>query len=135
MKSARRRAHRAARINADFLRVGKEINSDLSFGFALKGALCSCEGAGSAMFFAETEGELTLGSPAAFAAGSVWRGFRAKQSNTPSVSRQKRAADTSDVTTSRIAQIRRTLIWLPGRLGEGAKIFDKPLFPSGMEKR
>ena len=51
------------------------------------GALC--EGAGSAMFFAETEGELTLGSPAAFAAGSVWRGNRAKQSNTPSVSRQK----------------------------------------------
>ena len=72
------------------------------------------------MFFAETEGELTLGSPAAFAAGSVWRGFRAKQSNTPSVSRQKQAADTSDVTTSRIAQIRRTLIWLPGRLTEGA---------------
>ena len=46
-------------------------------------------------FFAETEGELTFGSPAAFAAGSVWRGFRAKQSNTPSVSRQKQAADTS----------------------------------------
>ncbi|MGN0881477.1 hypothetical protein [Cloacibacillus porcorum] len=38
---------------------------------------------------------MTLGSPAAFAAGSVWRGFRAKQSNTPSVSRQKQAADTS----------------------------------------
>ena len=47
------------------------------------------------MFFAETEGELTFGSPAAFAAGSVWRAFRAIQSNTPSVSRQKRAADTS----------------------------------------
>ena len=47
------------------------------------------------MFFAETEGELTLGSPAAFAADSVWRGNRAKQSNTPSVSRQKQAADTS----------------------------------------
>ena len=47
------------------------------------------------MFFAETEGELTLGSPAAFAAGSVWRGNRAIQSNTPSVSRQKQAADTS----------------------------------------
>ena len=46
-------------------------------------------------FFAETEGELTFGSPAAFAAGSVWRGNRAKQSNTPSVSRQKQAADTS----------------------------------------
>ena len=46
-------------------------------------------------FSAETEGELTLGSPAAFAAGSVWRGNRAKQSNTPSVSRQKQAADTS----------------------------------------
>jgi hypothetical protein len=41
------------------------------------------------------EGELTFGSPAAFAAGSVWRGNRAKQSNTPSVSRQKQAADTS----------------------------------------
>ncbi|WP_291953955.1 hypothetical protein [Cloacibacillus sp.] len=41
------------------------------------------------------EGVLTLGSPAAFAAGSVWRGFRAIQSNTPSVSRQKQAADTS----------------------------------------
>ena len=72
------------------------------------------------MFFAETEGELTLGSAAAFAADSVWRGFRAKQSNSPSVSRQKQAADTSDVTTSRIAQIRRDLIWLPGRLTEGA---------------
>ena len=81
-----------ARINADFLRVGKEINSDLSFDFALKGALC--EGAGSAMFFAETEGELTLGSAAAFAADSVWRGNRAKQSNTPSVSPQKRRRST-----------------------------------------
>ncbi len=57
------------------------------------GALC--EGAGSAMFFAETEGELTLGSAAAFAADSDWRGNRAKQSNTPSDSRQKQAADTS----------------------------------------
>ena len=47
------------------------------------------------MFFAETEGELTLGSSTAFAAGFVWRGFRTKQSNTPSVSRQKQAADTS----------------------------------------
>ena len=46
-------------------------------------------------FFAETEEELTLGSPAAFAAGSVWRGYSAIQSNTPSVSRQKQAADTS----------------------------------------
>ena len=32
------------------------INADLAFDFALKGTLC--EGAGSAMFFAETEGEL-----------------------------------------------------------------------------
>ena len=55
-----------------------------------------------------------------FCRGSVCRGNRAIQSNTPSVSRQKQAADTSDVTTSRIAQIRRTLIWLPGRLTEGA---------------
>ncbi len=47
------------------------------------------------MFFAETEGELTLGSAAAFAAGSVWRGNCAKQSNSPSVSRQKQAAATS----------------------------------------
>ena len=69
------------------------MNSGLAFDFALKGALS--EGAGSAMFFAETEGELTLGSPAAFAAGSVWRGNRAIQSNTPSVSRQKQAAATS----------------------------------------
>ncbi|MDY5390558.1 hypothetical protein HF883_00945 [Cloacibacillus porcorum] len=46
------------------------------------------------MFFAETEGELTLGSAAAFAAGSVWRGNRAKQSNTPSVSPQKRRRST-----------------------------------------
>ena len=56
------------------------------------GALC--EGAGSAMFFAETEGELTLGSPAAFAADSVWLGNRAKQSDTPSVSPQKRRRST-----------------------------------------
>ncbi|WP_291955087.1 hypothetical protein [Cloacibacillus sp.] len=47
------------------------------------------------MFFAETEGELTLDSPAAFAADSVWRGNCAKLSNTPSVSRQKQAAATS----------------------------------------
>ena len=136
--------------------MGKEINSDLAFDFAFKGALCEaarepnqsssdlCDSAGSyiragsAMFFAETEGELTLGSPAAFAAGSVWRGSRAKQSNTPSVSPQKRRRSTSDVTTSRmmeklssttkinrfsvslIAQIRSDLIWLPGRLTEGA---------------
>ena len=115
--------------------MGKEINSDLAFDFAFKGALCEaarepnqsssdlCDSAGSyiragsAMFFAETEGELTLGSPAAFAAGSVWRGFRAKQSNTPSVSRQKQAADTSDVTTSRIARNQR--FRLSGRLREG----------------
>ena len=69
------------------------INADLAFDFALKGTLC--EGAGSAMFFAETEGELTLGSPAAFAAGSVCRGNRAKQSKTPSVSPQKRRRSTS----------------------------------------
>ena len=50
--------------------------------------------AGSAMFFAETEGELTLGSSTAFAAGFVWRGFRTKQSNTPSVSPQKRRRST-----------------------------------------
>ena len=68
-------------------------------------------------FFAETEGELTLGSSATFAAGSVLRGFRAKQSNTPSVSHQKQAADTSDVTTSRIARNQR--FRLSGRLGEG----------------
>jgi len=37
---------------------------------------------------------LALCSPAAFAAGSVWRGFRAKQSNTPSVSPQKRRRST-----------------------------------------
>ncbi|WP_455611326.1 hypothetical protein, partial [Cloacibacillus porcorum] len=52
-----------------------------------------------------------------FAAGSVWRGNRAKQSNTPSVSRQKQAADTSDVTTSRIARNQR--FRLSGRLREG----------------
>ncbi|MGN0881383.1 hypothetical protein [Cloacibacillus porcorum] len=38
---------------------------------------------------------MTFGSLAAFAAGSVWRSYRAKQSNTPSVSRPKQAADTS----------------------------------------
>ena len=88
------------------------INSGLAFDFALKGALCEaarepnqsssdlCDSAGSyiragsAMFFAETEGELTLGSAAAFAADSVWRGNRAKQSNTPSVSPQKRRRST-----------------------------------------
>ena len=69
---------------------------------------------------------MTFGSPAAFAAGSVWRGNRAKQSNTPSVSRQKQAADTSDVTTSRIARNQR--FRLPGRLREGAKIFGKSRF-------
>ncbi|WP_455611245.1 hypothetical protein [Cloacibacillus porcorum] len=107
------------------------INSGLSFDFALKGALS--EGTGSAMFFAETEGELTLGSSAAFAADSVWRGNRAKQSNTPSVSPQKRRRSTFDVATSRIAQIRRTPIWLPGRLREeGFK--KKPLFIIGRVK-
>ena len=76
--------------NADLVFPISKINRCFAQVF---GALC--EGAGSAMFFAETEGELTLGSPAAFAAGSVWRGNRAQQSNTPSVSRQKQAADTS----------------------------------------
>ncbi|MCD7877062.1 MAG: hypothetical protein LUH49_08930 [Cloacibacillus porcorum] len=38
---------------------------------------------------------MTLGSLAAFAADSVWRGNCAKLSNTPSVSRQKQVADTS----------------------------------------
>ncbi|MCD8391711.1 MAG: hypothetical protein LUB57_00585, partial [Cloacibacillus porcorum] len=102
------------------------------------GALFGCPIFGM-LFTKRGEGELTLGSTAAFAAGSVWRGSRAKQSNTPSVSPQKRRRSTSDVTTSRmmeklssttkinrfsvslIAQIRRALIWLPGRLGEGAK--------------
>jgi len=37
---------------------------------------------------------LTLGSSAAFAAGSVWRGSRAIQSNTPSVSSQRRRRST-----------------------------------------
>ena len=82
------------------------------------------------------EGELTFGSPAAFAAGSVWHAFRAIQSNTPSVSRQKQAADTSDVTTSRIARNQR--FRLSGRLGEGGykkkslfiidRVKAKPLF-------
>ena len=111
---------------------GKSVNCGLSkiFGALCEAArepnqsssdLCDSAGsyirAGSAMFFAEPEGELTLGSAAAFAAGSVWRGFRAIQSNTPSVSRQKQAADTSDVTTSRIARNQR--FRLPGRLREG----------------
>ncbi|WP_302807091.1 hypothetical protein, partial [Cloacibacillus porcorum] len=85
------------------------------------------------LFTKRGEGELTLCSSAAFAAGSVWRGSRAKQSNTPSVSPQKRRRSTSDVTTSRIAQIRRALIWLPGRLREeGFK--KKPLFIINREK-
>ena len=35
---------------------------------------------------------------------------------TPSDPAKTRRRPTSDVTTSRIAQIRKTLIWLPGRL-------------------
>ena len=122
-------------MNSGLALVWKKINCGFSFDFALKGALCEaarepnqsssdlCDSAGSyiragsAMFFAETEGELTLGSSTAFAAGFVWRGFRTKQSNTPSVSRQKQAADTSDVTTSRIARNQR--FRLSGRLREG----------------
>ncbi|WP_270471631.1 hypothetical protein, partial [Cloacibacillus porcorum] len=46
------------------------------------------------LFTKRGEGVLTLGFPAAFAAGSVWCGFRAKQSNTPSVSPQKRRRST-----------------------------------------
>ena len=95
-------------INADFLRVGKEINSDLPKILAPSPRELPAK---------RGEGELTLGSPAAFAAGSVWRGSRAKQSNTPSVSRQKQAANTSDVTTSRIARNQR--FRLSGRLREG----------------
>ena len=68
----------------------------------------------------------------------VAREICATQCNTPSVSRKNRAAATSlgeggfksvnrktvrhatsGVTTSRVAQIRKVLIWLPGRLGEG----------------
>ena len=96
-------------INADFLWTGKEINSDLP-----KILAPSVRRPGSQIrvllicairlvvtselarrcFFAETEGKLTFGSPAAFAAGSVCRGNRAKQSNTPSVSPQKRRRPT-----------------------------------------
>ena len=36
-----------------------------------------------------------------------------------SINRKKRAAATSGVPTSRFAQIRKTLIWLPSRLAEG----------------
>ena len=100
-------------MNSGLALVWKKINCGFSFDFALKGALCEaarepnqsssdlCDSAGSyirarsAMFFAETEGELTLGSSTAFAAGFVWRGFSTKQSNTPSVRRQTQAADTS----------------------------------------
>ncbi|WP_302807281.1 hypothetical protein, partial [Cloacibacillus porcorum] len=41
------------------------------------------------LFTKRGEGELTLGSPSAFAAGSVCRGSRDIQSNTPSVSAKK----------------------------------------------
>ena len=89
---------------------GKSVNCGLAqvFGALCEAArepnqsssdLCDSAGsyirAGSAMFFAETEGELTLGSAAAFAAYSVWRGYGAIQSNTPSVSPQKRRRPTS----------------------------------------
>ncbi|MGN0882579.1 hypothetical protein, partial [Cloacibacillus porcorum] len=33
-------ASSSTRLNADFLRVGKAVNYDLAFDFALKGALC-----------------------------------------------------------------------------------------------
>ena len=47
---------RGKEINCGLASTVQGINNALSFDFALKGALC--EGAGSAMFFAETEGEL-----------------------------------------------------------------------------
>ena len=72
-------------INADFLWTGKEINSDLPKILAPSLRELPAK---------RGEGVLTLGSPAAFAAGSVWRGSRAKQSNTPSVSPQKRRRST-----------------------------------------
>ncbi len=63
---------------------------------------------------------LALSSPAACAAGTVWRGKHAPRRSTLLPTRRKIARrPTSGVTTSRIAQIRKTLIWLPGRLGEG----------------
>ncbi len=39
--------------------------------------------------------------------------------HTPSDPAEAHRRPTSDVTTSRIAQIRKTLIWLSGRLSEG----------------
>ena len=70
-------------------------NSGLTFLLTLPLKAPSVRELARRCFFAETEGELTFGSLAAFAAGSVWRSYRAKQSNTPSVSRPKQAADTS----------------------------------------
>ena len=71
-------------------------------------------------FCGETEGVLLSlarkprqTEPAAKAAGEP-------KGNSPSVSAKKHRRASSDVTTSRIAQIRRDLIWLPGRLTEGA---------------
>ena len=71
-------------------------------------------------FCGETEGVLLSlarkprqTEPAAKAAGEP-------KVNSPSVSAKKHRRASSDVTTSRIAQIRRDLIWLPGRLTEGA---------------
>ena len=69
-------------------------NSGLTFLLTLPLKAPSVRELARRCFSAETEGELTFGSPAAFAAGSVWRGFRAKQSNTPSVSPQKRRRPT-----------------------------------------
>ena len=104
-----------ARINADFLRVGKEINSGLAFDFALLASLseaarepnqsssdlCDSAGsyirAGSAMFFAETEGELTLCSPAAFAAALYVAGTAPNRAKLlPSAAKNRRPTPPSE---------------------------------------
>ena len=63
---------------------------------------------------------LTLSSPTEEAKEDKIKSNTKPKVKTPPVSAEKHRRASPGVTTSRFAQIRKTLIWLPGPLGEGA---------------
>ncbi|WP_034441563.1 hypothetical protein [Cloacibacillus evryensis] len=63
---------------------------------------------------------LALSSPTEEAKEDKIKSNTKPKVKTPPVSAEKHRRASPGVTTSRFAQIRKTLIWLPGRLGEGA---------------
>ena len=96
----------------------KTVNCDLAFDFALL-AFLSEEGGSPPLLRRDGRSVALYGAESApYRARGESRGRTEGQLSLSLGEKHRRAS--SDVTTSRIAQIRRTLIWLPGRLTEGA---------------